>query len=46
MEAISANIEGAKLYFREKEGWEIEINKEEEKLFLIVTTQERIHGKR
>lgn len=42
VEDISVNIEEAELYFRETEGWKIGIKKEEEKLFLIVTTEEGI----
>lgn len=42
VEYISINMEEAELYFREKEGWEIEVNREGEELSLMVTTEKGI----
>ncbi len=42
IEDIGERIEEAKLYFREKEGWEIEVKKEEGRSLLLVTTEEGV----
>ena len=42
IEDIVERIEEVKLYFQDKEGWEIEIKKEEGKSLLLVTTEEGV----